>query len=153
MKSTAKTPDEYLTTLPLDRREALGRVRAVILKNLDPEYEEGMQYGMIGYYVPHRIYPAGYHCNPKEPLPLAAIGSQKNHMVIHMMCLYGSEDQTHWFREAWLATGRKLDMGKGCVRFKKLEDIPLEVLAEAIRRVPAKTYIARYEEALRGRRK
>jgi Domain of unknown function (DU1801) len=149
MKSTAKNPNEYLATLPPERREVLERIRTVILKNLDPDYEEGMQYGMIGYYVPHRIYPAGYHCDPKEPLPFASLASQKNHMAIYLMCIYGSEEHAKWFRDAWLATGRKLDMGKSCVRFKKLEDVALDVLGEAIRRVPVKSFISHYEAALK----
>ena len=153
MKSTAKTPNEYLASLPPERREALERVRAVILENLDPGYEEGMQYGMIGYYVPHRLFPAGYHCDPKEPLPFASLASQKNHMAIYLMCVYGSEEQGKWFREAWLATGRKLDMGKACIRFKKLEDVALDVLGEAIRRIPVRAFVAHYEATLPLNRK
>ncbi len=153
MKSTATNLNEYLVALPSDRREVLERIRTVILKNLDPGYEEGMQYGMIGYYVPHRIYPAGYHCDPKEPLPFASLASQKNHMAIYLMCIYGSEEHAKWFQDAWLATGRKLDMGKSCVRFKKLEDVALDVVGEAIRRVPVKAFIAHYEAALKMTRK
>ncbi|HZK81831.1 MAG TPA: DUF1801 domain-containing protein, partial [Humisphaera sp.] len=88
MKSNAATVEQYLAELPEDRRAAIGAVRDVILKNLDADYEEGMQYGMIGYYVPHRIFPAGYHCDPKQPLPFAALGSQKNHMAIYLMSVY-----------------------------------------------------------------
>src|SRR5262245_60629855 len=93
MTSKAKTVKDYLASLPDDRRAALSAVRDVILKNLDEDYEEGMQYGMIGYYVPHRVYPAGYHCDPKQPLPFVALGSQKNHMAIHMMCLYMNDER------------------------------------------------------------
>lgn len=150
MPSKAATVDEYLASLPADRREAIEAVRKVILKNLDKNYEEGMQYGMIGYYVPHRVFPAGYHCDPKQPLPFASLASQKNHMAIYMMGLYGSPEEEAWFREAWAATGKKLDMGKSCVRFKKLEDLPLEVIGKAIKRVPAKKYIERYEAVLAG---
>ena len=153
MKSTAKSPDDYLAALPSERREVLERIRAVIVKNLDEDYEEGMQYGMIGYYVPHRIYPAGYHCDPKEPLPFASLASQKNHMAIYLMCIHGSEEHSKWFREAWLATGRKLDMGKSCVRFKRIEDVALDVLGEAIRRVPVQAFITHYEAALKRTQK
>lgn len=153
MQSKATTVAAYLDSLPADRRAALEAVRKVIKKNLDPKFEEGMQYGMIGYYVPHSVFPAGYHCDPKQPLPYAGIASQKNHMSVYLMGLYigedGSETElTRWFQDAWTKAGKKLDMGKACVRFKKIEDVPLDVLGEAIRRVPAKTYIANYEAVL-----
>jgi hypothetical protein len=141
----AATVDEYLANLPQDRREALQAVRKVILKNLDKDYEEGIQYGMIGYYVPHRVFPPGYHCDPKQPLPFASVASQKNHMAVYLMCTYGSREEDKWFRDAWAKTGKKLDMGKSCVRFKKLSDLPLEVIGEAIKRVPAKRYIETYQ--------
>jgi hypothetical protein len=106
-----------------------------------------MQYGMIGYYVPHRVFPAGYHCDPRQPLPFAGLASQKNHMSLYLMSVYGGGEHGEWFKKAWAKTGKKLDMGKACIRFKKLDDLPLEVIAEAIRRVPAKKYIAHYEAA------
>lgn len=148
MHSKATTVRQYLSELPPDRRAAIEAVRKVILKNLDKDYEEGMQYGMIGYYVPHRVYPPGYHCNPKMPLPFAALASQKNYMSIYLMCIYGVAEHEAWFRKAWTAAGKKLDMGKGCVRFKKLEDVPLEVIGEAVRRVPVKKYLAHYESVM-----
>ena len=147
MISKARTVDEYLDELAADRRAAIQAVRQVILKNLGEGYEEGMQYGMIGYYVPHGIYPAGYHCDPKQPLPFASLASQKNHMAVYLMCLYGGADQEAWFRQEWAKTGKKLDMGKSCIRFKKLEDLPLELIGKSIARVPVKTFIARYESA------
>lgn len=153
MQSKAKTVKAYLAELPADRRAALQAVREVILENLDGEYEEGMQYGMIGYYVPHKVYPAGYHTNPKQPLPFASLASQKNHMAIYLMCLYSDEDQEAWFRQAWAAAGKKLDMGKSCVRFKKLEDVALDVLGETIKRVPARAFIEHYEAATKRQRK
>src|SRR4051794_7327914 len=88
MPTKPATVDAYLDSLPQDRRDALNQVRKVILANLDPQYEEGIQYGMIGYYVPHSVYPKGYHCDPKQPLPFAALGSPKSYMVLHLMCLY-----------------------------------------------------------------
>jgi hypothetical protein len=148
MISKAKTIAEYLASLPADRRTAIQAVREVILKNLDDDYSEGMQYGMIGYFVPHSIYPAGYHCDPKQPLPFAGLASQKNHMAIYMMCIYGSADQEKWFRAEWAKTGKKLDMGKSCIRFKKLDDLPLELIGRAIARVPAKKFIAGRESRL-----
>src|SRR5438046_900300 len=134
----AASVERYLAALPQDRRSAIEAVREVILENLDKDYEEGMQYGMIGYYVPHRVFPAGYHCDPKQPLPFAALASQKGYMALYLMAVYGDADHQAWFRDAWAKTGKKLDMGKACVRFKKLADLPLSVIGEVIRRVPAK---------------
>ena len=150
MQSKAKTVEEYLSGLPEDRRQAIEAVRAVILKNLDKDYEEGMQYGMIGYYVPHHVYPAGYHCDPRQPLTFAALGSQKNYMSLYLMCVYGSTEHAQWFQQAWAATGKKLDMGKSCVRFKRVEDLALDVIGAAINRVPAKKYIEHCEAALKS---
>jgi len=149
MQSKATTVDQYLASLPEDRRAAISAVRDVILENLDEHYEEGMQYGMIGYYVPHKVFPAGYHCDPKQPLPFASLASQKSHMAVYLMCVYGQPEQEQWFREAWAKTGKKLDMGKSCVRFKKLEDVALDVLGEAIRCAPTKAYIEHYESVIR----
>lgn len=149
MQSTATTVDAYLGELPEDRRVAIQAVREVIVSNLGKGYQEGMQYGMIGYFVPHSVYPPGYHCNPKQPLPFASLASQKNHMAIYLFCIYGSEEETERFQKAWLATGMKLDMGKGCVRFKRLEDVPLEVVGEAIRRMPVDKFVARYESNIK----
>ncbi len=150
MQSKATSVNQYLADLPSDRRDAIDVVRAVILKNLSKGYEEGMQYGMIGYYVPHSVYPAGYHCDPKQPLPFAALASQKNYMSIYLMCIYGDPEHEAWFRAAWARTGKKLNMGKSCVRFKKIDDIPLKVIGEAIRRVPAKKFIEHYESIIKS---
>ena len=151
MKSAAKTVEEYLKTLPPDRREAINAVRKVILANLPRGYEECMTYGMIGYVVPHSIYPKGYHCNPKIPLPYANLGSQKNYMALHLMTVYGDKETEHWFRKAWEGSGKKLDMGKACVRFKRLEDVPLEVVGQVIARTPVANYITRIESVLAQR--
>ncbi len=148
MQSKATTVKQYLAELPPDRRAAIQAVRAVILDNLDKDYEEGMQYGMIGYYVPHRVFPAGYHCDPRQPLCFAGLASQKGHMSLYMMCEYGAGAGEDWFRKAWARTGKKLDMGKCCIRFKKLDDLPLDLIGEAIRRVPAKAYIKRYQTSI-----
>ena len=147
MQSKAKTVAQYIKDLSADRREAITKIRAEILKHLPKGYEEGMSYGMIGYYVPHSLYPDGYHCDPKQPLPFANLASQKNHMALYLACIYGSESLKEWFSEAWLKTGKKLDMGKSCVRFKKLEDVPLKVVGQAIKKVSVKKYVASYEEA------
>lgn len=154
--SKAKSVLEYLAELPPERRAVIASVRNVILKNLDSAYEEGMQYGMIGYYVPHRLYPAGYRPNPKQPLPFVGLASQKQYISLYMAGPYcgcgepgsGETSDSKWFREAWLSTGKKLDMGKACVRFKRLEDVPLDVIGEAVARIPVRLCIARYESAL-----
>ncbi len=148
MQSKAKTVKEYLASLPADRREALQALRAVILKHIDPVYQEGMGYGMPGWSVPHSVYPPGYHCDPKQPLPYAGMASQKNHMSLYLMCIYGHSGQDKWFRAAWKKTGKKLDMGKSCIRFKRVEDLALDVIAEAFKRTPAHEYIAMYEKSL-----
>lgn len=145
MQSKMTTVRDYLAEMPPDRREAIQAVREVILKNLDKDYEEGMQYGMIGYYVPHRVYPPGYHCDPKIALPFGGLASQKNHMSVYFMSLYGDSEDENWFRKAWEKTGRKLDMGKCCIRFKKVEDLALDLIGEAVRRMPAARYVEYYE--------
>ena len=151
MQSNATTVDQYLTSLPEDRRTAIAAVREVILKNLDPDYREGMGYGMIGYVVPHSLFPAGYHCDPTKPLAFAGLASQKNHMAIYLMSIYGDKAHAKWFQDAYKKSGKRLDAGKSCIRFKKLEDLALDVIGEAIKRVPAKKYIANYQSFLDSR--
>ena len=151
MTSSAKTVPEYLANLPPDRRTAISGVREVILSNLPKGYEEMMQYGMIGYVVPHSIYPAGYHCDPTKPLTYAMLGSQKNHMAIYLCHVYGHKETEVWFRKAFTATGKKLDMGKSCVRFKNLEQLPLDVIGQVIARTPVDKYIACVEQLLNSR--
>lgn len=159
MQNKVTTVAQYLAELPLDRRAALGIVRAVLRDNLDPQVEEGMQYGMIGYYVPHSVYPAGYHCDPRQPLPYAGLASQKSHMSLYLMALYGAggggaphvlTESEKWFRAAWAATGKKLDMGKCCIRFKRVEDLALDAIAGLLRRVPARAYLEHYEATRRA---
>jgi hypothetical protein len=148
MQSKATTVAKYLAELPADRRAAVDAVRKTILKNLDKGFEEGMCYGMIGYYVPHSIYPAGYHCDPKQPLPYAGLASQKNYMSVYLMSVYAEGVEENWLRDQFKKAGKKLDMGKCCIRFKKLEDLPLDAIGEAIRRVPVKQCVAQYERAM-----
>ena len=152
MKSSVATVEEYLAGLPADRRATLQAVRQVILDHLPTGYEECMTYGMIGYVVPHSLYPAGYHCDPRLPLGFANLGAQKNHLALHLMSVYGDPATEQWFRQAWLATGKKLDMGKACVRFKKLEDLPLAVIGQVFARTPVRDYIARIERFLATRK-
>lgn len=155
MQSAASTVREYLDALPAERRAIVEAVREVILANLDSGFSEAMQYGMIGYAVPHSVFPAGYHCDPKQPLPFAGLASQKNYVSLYLMGLYfgctrdEETDEAKWFREEWAKAGKKkLDMGKSCVRFKTLEEVPLDVIGQAVRRMPAQLYIERYQQGL-----
>jgi hypothetical protein len=142
--SRAKTVQAYLKELPSDRREAISAVRSVIRKNLPKGYQETMNWGMIAYVIPLTRYPDTYN---KLPLCYAALASQKNHMAVYLTCAYGDNDTNRWFRERFKASGKKLDMGKSCVRFHKLEDLPLEVIGEAIARVPVTDLIRFYEKS------
>jgi len=148
MTSAAATIEEYLAELPDDRRTAIEAVRNVILANLPEGYQEHIQYGMIGYSVPHSLYPAGYHCDPKQPLPFVGLANQKNHMAVYLFGVYCDPAETEWFKSAYVATGKKMDMGASCVRFKKLENLPLELVGEAVARMPVDRMIAAYERAI-----
>jgi hypothetical protein len=154
MQSSVKTVDEYLASLPEDRRTTIEAVRRVVLDNLDAGYAEGMSYGMIGYFVPHSVFPAGYHCNPKDPLPFAGLASQKSHMSLYLMSLYmgQNEKEDEWFATEWTKSGKKLDMGKSCIRFKKLTDLNLPLIGEALRRMPAQRYIDIYQSLRKGKK-
>ena len=145
MQSKASTVAEYLAELPEDRRAAVEKLRAVFKKSLDKKIVEHMNYGMIGYSVPHSVYPPGYHCDPSLPLPFAAIASQKNNLAVYSCALYADADENARFVKAWRATGRKLDMGKSCIRFKKIEDVPLDVLGDTLRRMTVKRFVGIYE--------
>ena len=154
MQSKATTVREYLDGLPEDRRKALEAVRRVIREHIPEGYKEGMQYGMIGWFVPRSVYPKGYHCDAAQPVPFAHLASQKRHMALYLFCAYMDPAEKAWFTEAWRATGRKLDMGASCVRFKRLEDVPLEVVGEAVSRWPVERFLEVYEGATsRGRKK
>ena len=150
MQSKATTVKEYLASLDPDRRRAIEAVRKVIKKNLDPKVKEVMSYGMIGYCIPLSVYPDGYHCNPNTPLPFINLASQKAHMAAYLFCISGNDEEIARFEKEWKATGKKLNMGKSCLRFKKLEDLDLDVLGRAIKRMTVKKFIAEYEAALEG---
>ena len=144
---TASTVAQYLAALPADRRAALSAVRKVINENLPDGYEEGMQFGMIGWYVPLSRYPAGYGENPKVPLSFVALASQKSGMVLHFLCFYGHPTLSAWFSSEYKKSGKTLDMGKGCVRFRKLEDLALDLVGRTVARVPVKEHMANYQAA------
>lgn len=153
MQSKASTVAEYLDSLPDDRRAGIEAMRRAVREHLDPGFEEGMQYGMVGYYVPHRLYPDGYHCDPRQPLPFGGVASQKNHLTIYFMHLYMFPDELKWFEKEYAKTGKKLDMGKSCIRFKKLEDIPLELLGRTVQRISVDRYIQLYEQVVGPKKK
>jgi uncharacterized protein YdhG (YjbR/CyaY superfamily) len=138
------TVDEYLAALPDDRREALTAVREAILANLAPGFEEAMQYGMPSYRIPLERYPETYN---GQPLTIASVASQKRHMALYLNCVYSDDTEATRFRDAWTATGKRLDMGKSCVRFRKLDDVPLDVVAGTIARTSVDGFIAAYERA------
>ncbi len=148
MKSKATTVKEYLASLPEDRRAGIEAVRKVIRKNLDKHYEESMLWGMIGYAVPHRVWPTGYHCDPSKPLMMAALSSQKNNLSVYLMSVYSDKAERAWFQKAWAKSGKKLNMGGSCIRFTKVDDAALDVIGEAIRRTPAKAYVESYVKLL-----
>jgi len=144
MRSDAATVEEYLAELPDSRREAISTVRAVILENLPDGVEEAMNWGMIAYEIPLARYPDTYN---GQPLLYAALASQKNHMAVYLHSIYADPDTRAQFEEAYRESGKKLDAGASCVRFRTLENLPLDVVAKAVAAVDADTYIARYEKA------
>ena len=147
--STAKTVADYLKGLPADRRAALSAVRDTIKQNLPPGYEEGMQWGMISYYVPLKRYPDTYN---GQPLCVAGLASQKQYMAVYLMGVYSSPVLGSWFRQAYRDSGKKLDMGQSCVRFKTLDDLPLDVVGRAIAKVPVDALTAAHD-AVHGAKK
>src|SRR5262245_33176004 len=147
--TTAETADGYLKELPEERREAIAAVRKVILQNLPDGYEEGIGFGMLEYRVPLERYPETYN---GKPLGYVALANQKNYMSLYLMGVYGDSDSESWFKRSYEATGKKLDMGRSCVRFKRLDDLPLEVVGEAVARTSVDDFIAMYERSRGGAR-
>lgn len=147
MTSTAKSPQEYFDELPTDRKAAVTRLHETIVQNLPKGFEEGMAYGMLCYAVPHSRYPAGYHCNPAQPLPFVSLASQKNFIALHHMGLYAMPKLLQWFQDEYPKhSKKKLDMGKGCVRFKKADDIPYELIGELMKKISPDDWITVYEK-------
>jgi uncharacterized protein YdhG (YjbR/CyaY superfamily) len=142
--------NEYLAQQPDERREALTKIREVFLHHLPEGFEETMQYNMLSYVVPFSIYPAGYHCNPKDRLPFISIANQKGAISIYHMGLYSMPEHLAWFQEAYAAAGvGKLDMGKSCIRFKKMDKIPYALLEELAQRISVQDWISCYESVLK----
>ncbi len=146
MQSKAATPQEYIDSLPEDRKNAIQELRKVILANLPKGFKEGMGYGMLGYVVPHTLYPAGYHCDPKLPLPFISVASQKNFIAVYHMGVYSDPKLLKWFTDEFTKHSKtKLDMGKSCIRFKKPEQIPFKLIGELASKMTTQQWIDRYE--------
>lgn len=152
MEPSPSTVTEYLSALPPERRKELAAIRALIKKHLPKGYSETLQYGMISYVVPLKRYPQGYLNKPSVPLPYVSLAAQKNYLALYLVNIYGNPKLERWFQSAWKKSGKKMDMGKSCVRFRAAEDLPLDVIAEAIARTPVDEYIELYEAARGSRR-
>ena len=147
MQSSAKTVEDYIAELPDDRKEFIIKLRQTVLDNLPNGLVEQMNYGMIGYVVPHSYYPDGYHCNPKDPLPFINIANQKNHIGFYHMGVYAKPELLNWFTDEFPKHSKyKLDMGKSCVRYKKPERITFDLIAELMNRMTVDEWIKLYEE-------
>ncbi|TNE80508.1 MAG: DUF1801 domain-containing protein [Bacteroidetes bacterium] len=147
MQIQAKNPEEYLQQIPAERQEAFSKLRSVILENLPKGFNEEMSYGMLGYVVPHSLYPAGYHCDPKLPLPFLSIANQKNFVAVYHMGVYASPELYQWFTDEYAKRVKgKLDMGKSCIRFKKPDQIPFDLIAELVQKMTVEQWIELYEK-------
>ena len=150
MRSDAKTPDEYLAEVPDDRKEAMSRLRATIKDNLPPGFKEVMSYGMLGYVVPHELYPAGYHCTPELPLPFMNLASQKNFIAVYHAGIYADPNLLNWFVEEYPKyVSTKLDMGKSCIRFKNVKNIPYDLIGELSTKMTVESWIETYESQVK----
>lgn len=150
MKYDANTPEDYINQVPEERREALTKLRQVINKNLPEGFEEGIIYNMIGYFVPHSVYPDGYHCDPKIPLPFMSFASQKNSVNLYHSGIYAKKELHDWFVQEYPKhSSRKLDMGKSCIRFKKMDAIPFELIGQLTQKMSCEEWIEIYESAIK----
>lgn len=150
MTIQASSPAEYVLAIPEDRQAAFAKLRATIVENIPDGFQETMSYGMIGYVVPHQLYPPGYHCDPKLPLPFVTIASQKNFMALYHMGLYADDALLTWFVSEYPKHSKgKLDMGKSCVRFKKTDDIPFELIAALMQKMTVEDWVSLYESKFR----
>jgi hypothetical protein len=153
MQSQAKSVDQYVAELPPDRQPVVELLRKTFKRQLPKGFEEVMSYGMIGWVVPHKLYPAGYHCDPKLPLPFLALASQKNFIAVYHMGIYAEPSMLDWFMQAHAqASPKKLDMGKSCIRYKKPEDIPVALLGELAAKLSPAQWIELYETKVKGSR-
>lgn len=152
MQYDATTPEEYMTMLPEERKTPFSQLRKIILDNLPAGFDETMEYGMITYVVPHTTYPAGYHVNPKIPLPFISIASQKNFIALYHLGIYADDNLKEWFVNAYPRySKRKLDMGKSCIRFKRADDIPFAFLGKLVSRMSVQQWVDLYEQSRKGK--
>lgn len=150
MRIEAATPEEYLENVAEERKSVMRRLHNLIMENLPQGFEPNIGYGMMGYVVPHSLYPAGYHCDPKQPLPFMGLASQKNNISFYHMGIYADPELLEWFTTEYPKYSKtKLDMGKSCIRFKKEENIPFPLLAELVRKMKAEDWIRLYEANLK----
>ena len=150
MKIKASNAEEYISQLPEERQVAVNKLRAVINKNLPKGFEEQMNYGMLGWVIPHSLYPDGYHCDPKQPLPFMNVASQKNFVAVYHMGVYANKELLDWFTNEYSKVVKtKLDMGKSCIRFKKMETIPYDLIGELVKKISAQEWIDAYETAIK----
>jgi len=153
MQYRAISPEDYISQAQEERKDALKNLRNTINKNLPKGFEEGIQYGMIGYYVPHSIYPDGYHCTPSEPLPFMSFASQKNSVNLYHSGIYAIPELRDWFVSEYPKhCKRKLDMGKSCIRFKKIDEIPFELIGELSSKITVEEWINIYENNTKNRK-
>ncbi|MEZ4874961.1 MAG: DUF1801 domain-containing protein [Flavobacteriaceae bacterium] len=154
MQYKAATPEEYIAQLPEERKAPMEKIRQTILKNLPQGFQEGIGYGMIGYVVPFSLYPDGYHCTPETPLPFMSLASQKNFIALYHMGMYSKKELLDWFVVEYPKHCKtKLDMGKSCIRFKKIEDIPYELIGELATKMTVEEWISIYEDAFKNKKK
>lgn len=150
MQSTAITIEEYIGKLPEERKQAITQLRNIIIKNLPKGFKEIMSYDMVSYVVPHSLYPNGYHCDPKQPLPFLSIASQKNFVAVYHMGIYADQDLLNWFKEEYgKHFNNKLDMSKSCIRFKRIEHIPFTLLGALASKITPQVWIAAYEKQIK----
>lgn len=150
MKADGKTVEDILISISPERAEAFNKLHDVIINNLPKGFEAAISYGGLGYVIPHSIYPAGYHCKPTEPLPFAGIASQKNSINLYHMGIYANPKLLEWFVSEYPKHSKqKLDMGKSCIRFKKMDDIPYQLIAELMKKIEANEWISMYENNLK----
>ena len=151
MQSNATSILDYLEEIPLERKIAFTKLRETILENIPKGFVEQISYGMIGYVVPHSIYPDGYHCEPKLPLPFIAIASQKNFIALYHMGIYAKPELLNWFvAEYPKHSTQKLDMGKSCIRFKKIDQIPFDLIATLVQKMSVQEWINCYESHIKN---
>ena len=153
MQYKATSPEDYISQIPEDRKGPMKKLRQVILDNLPKGIEETMNYGMLGYVVPHSIYPEGYHCTPELPLPFMNLASQKNFIAVYSLVLYAKKDLMDWFTSEYSKQCKyKLDMGKSCIRFKRIDDIPFDLIGQLTAKVSTEDWIKLYEDLYKNKK-